>query len=331
MDALEKAALDGSLFQSREPPSTTRADDSGDRPFLGIEDEKYSFENDESSYSSHIGRSHSVGQEPKREPRGLVEHGGPQTGAKGVIEDKKASEHHAQAASRAAALARGINPQSRQMTSLTVHEEAELAARQKAEEEDEELNEIRRRRRDQLQRQREEGQEKVGSSALEHDMKKAVKGGGLQEIGSERFLEVVERQGWGLSRCDALSTSLLHLSLNVPDGVPISLYRARATALRFSLVPPTPQTVSSHRQNTSEDSEMAWDEEGQPLGVPDPDVLPTLLAYKDGELEKTWIRVDWDVGKDGIEGLLRREGILPSIAKLGYTGQAYGEESDDDD
>jgi hypothetical protein len=42
------------------------------------------------------------------------------------------------------------------------------------------------------------------------------------------------------------------------------------------------------------------------MGKPDPDVLPTLLAYKDGELEKTWIRVDWDVGEDGVEGLLRR-------------------------
>ena len=38
----------------------------------------------------------------------------------------------------------------------------------------------------------------------------------------------------------------------------------------------------------------------------DPDVLPTLLAYRHGELEKTWIRVDWEVGEDGVEGLLRK-------------------------
>ena len=42
------------------------------------------------------------------------------------------------------------------------------------------------------------------------------------------------------------------------------------------------------------------------MGRPDPDVLPTLLAYRDGELEGTWVRVDWEVGEEGVEGLLRR-------------------------
>jgi hypothetical protein len=48
------------------------------------------------------------------------------------------------------------------------------------------------------------------------------------------------------------------------------------------------------------------DEDGNPLGRPDPDVLPTLLVYRDGELVKTWVRVDWEVGQDGVEGLLKR-------------------------
>ena len=57
----------------------------------------------------------------------------------------------------------------------------------------------------------------------------------------------------------------------------------------------------------------------------DPDVLPTMLVYKDGELERNWIRVDWEIGEGDLEGLLRRsviywfslsllicrEGILP--------------------
>jgi hypothetical protein len=47
-------------------------------------------------------------------------------------------------------------------------------------------------------------------------------------------------------------------------------------------------------------------DEGIEEGQPDLDVLPTLLAYRDGELEKTWIRVDWDVDEDGVEGLLRK-------------------------
>lgn len=52
--------------------------------------------------------------------------------------------------------------------------------------------------------------------------------------------------------------------------------------------------------------DMDVDDQGQPVGRPDPDVLPTLLAYRDGELERTWVRVDWEVGEDGVEGLLRR-------------------------
>lgn len=31
-----------------------------------------------------------------------------------------------------------------------------------------------------------------------------------------------------------------------------------------------------------------------------------MLAYRDGELERTWIRVDWEVGEEGVEGMLRR-------------------------
>lgn len=92
-------------------------------------------------------------------------------------------------------------------------------------------------------------------------------------------------------------------------------------------------------------------EDKEPKRLPDPDVLPSLLAYKDGELEKTWIRVDWDVSEDGIEGLLRRfvmsrdrtlgfydadtiecrEGVLPTISKMGVNRQPYFEDPDEDD
>jgi len=47
----------------------------------------------------------------------------------------------------------------------------------------------------------------------------------------------------------------------------------------------------------------------------DPDVLPTMLVYKDGELERNWIRVDWEIGEGDLEGLLRRLVIL----KPGFT------------
>jgi hypothetical protein len=52
-----------------------------------------------------------------------------------------------------------------------------------------------------------------------------------------------------------------------------------------------------------------------------------MLVYKDGELERNWIRVDWEIGEGDLEGLLRRlvvfcftwsllicrEGILPEV------------------
>jgi len=39
-------------------------------------------------------------------------------------------------------------------------------------------------------------------------------------------------------------------------------------------------------------------------------VLPTMLVYRDGELERNWIRVDWEIGEGDLEGLLRRLVIL---------------------
>ena len=106
---------------------------------------------------------------------------------------------------------------------------------------------------------------------------------------------------------------------------PFSLYRARARALRFSLLPPTEGVAeetdndelggfdgdtdgveSDEHSGLDDVYDFEVDESGNPLGRPDPDVLPTLLAYRDGELVKTWVRVDWEVGQDGVEGLLRK-------------------------
>ena len=38
----------------------------------------------------------------------------------------------------------------------------------------------------------------------------------------------------------------------------------------------------------------------------DLDVLPTLLVYRGGELVHTWVRVDWEAGKAGVEELLSK-------------------------
>lgn len=71
--------------------------------------------------------------------------------------------------------------------------------------------------------------------------------------------------------------------------------KARATALSFSLLP-TP--LAPLQENTHDSTE-----EEEPRA--DTDVLPTLLAYRDGELVHSWIRVDW-CAVDGVEVLLRR-------------------------
>jgi hypothetical protein len=79
--------------------------------------------------------------------------------------------------------------------------------------------------------------------------------------------------------------------------MPITLLRARATTLHFSLLPSSrPQTVHDDDEDEEEEEEVEAD----------PDVLPTILVYKDGELERNWIRVDWEIGEGDLEGLLRR-------------------------
>lgn len=38
----------------------------------------------------------------------------------------------------------------------------------------------------------------------------------------------------------------------------------------------------------------------------DSEVLPTMLVYRNGQLSFNWVRVDWEAGGAGIEGLLDR-------------------------
>jgi len=82
------------------------------------------------------------------------------------------------------------------------------------------------------------------------------------------------------------------------SSIPITLLRARATTLHFSLLPTSRLRTEHH----DEDEEEEEEEEVEA----DPDVLPTMLVYKDGELERNWIRVDWEIGEGDLEGLLRR-------------------------
>ncbi|WVO17445.1 hypothetical protein L204_105137 [Cryptococcus depauperatus] len=351
MDALEKAALDGSLFADPTPPSPTRSISSvspvNTDDELGSDLESFALEDDSNQRSKaladegFIGGKRNIVQSSGQDiGQQYLNHNGPQTGVKGVIEDHRTAVAHQNAAKRAEAVAQSVELERKAIVGLTVHEEAELVAKEK--DADEELQKLRRKRIEQLRLER-EGQ--VGSSLSneegsqdvmsgDDDIKWGVRKGALREIGKEQFVEAVERKGWvvvliyepGLPRCDTLFASLLHLSLNLPIGLSISLNRARASALDFSLLPPKSSSSFTYEGGAEEE----LDENGLPKCQPDPDVLPAILAYKDGELEKKWIRVDWDIREDGVEGLLQREGILPpSQTSLNTHSYIGGEEYDD--
>nr|XP_031862540.1 uncharacterized protein CI109_002037 [Kwoniella shandongensis]KAA5529612.1 hypothetical protein CI109_002037 [Kwoniella shandongensis] len=324
-DKLERAALDGTLFTFDNTPSSPARSVSSSSSSRNTDDELASdLELDPGSSRNRIGQRGDTsgrGVPPLRKNGGQqVEHDGPQTGPKGVIEDRKAANALAKSQRDEENRIQNAEFLRKGMGGLTVHEEEELVRAQKvqtqAQEEERGVEEWRRKRRLELQgrgeKDEDDREEEDGEEA------RGAKRGGLREVGKEGFVSAVERTGWvvvliyepGIPRCTSLLASLLHLSLNLPPNlsIPITLYRARATSLAFSLLPPG-QGVTHQPEGEDEEDE----DEEIPRGRPDPDVLPTMLAYKDGELEKTWIRVDWDVSQDGVEGLLRRKGILPPI------------------
>jgi len=104
-----------------------------------------------------------------------------------------------------------------------------------------------------------------------------------------------------IPRCQNLLQEMTTLSTTLQSSTttlstPVTLLRARATTLAFSLLP-----SATPRANDEDD-----DDDGEEEAEADPDVLPTILAYKDGELERNWIRVDWEIGDGTLEELLRR-------------------------
>lgn len=88
------------------------------------------------------------------------------------------------------------------------------------------------------------------------------------------------------------------MSLSSP---PFSLHR---TPSRKILVPgryPSSDDEDDDDDDTEgEHSDGGWEDDDV-----DTDVLPTLLAYRAGELVHSWVRVDWEATM-GIEDFLRR-------------------------
>ncbi|KAJ9111308.1 hypothetical protein QFC20_002599 [Naganishia adeliensis] len=96
--------------------------------------------------------------------------------------------------------------------------------------------------------------------------------GAVRQIDAQGLLAAIERPGWAL------------------------------------LLLPSMSTLSTLNEHDTDDSEEPADEEEETRRA-DTDVLPTLLAYRDGELVHTWIRVDW-CAPEGVEAMLRSSGVL---------------------
>jgi hypothetical protein len=123
-----------------------------------------------------------------------------------------------------------------------------------------------------------------------------------------------------LERCYALDDTLTQLAHTRPNT---KFLRARAAALGFASSAPASrgQPRASHRASRlstlREDDDdddpygPASSDEDNTAGIDedevDTDVLPTLLAYHDGELVHTWVRIDWEAeAVGGVEELLER-------------------------
>ncbi|WVF68174.1 hypothetical protein IAT40_002939 [Kwoniella sp. CBS 6097] len=347
-DSLEAAALNGSLFTFQDtPPSPTRSASTSSPQNT---DNELDSDLDLEDGGQATGQSSRLGRRGDTKGRGAprvrsppVEHDGPQTGPKGVIEDRRAANTHAKQERDRQVAGQLAEANRRALVGLTIDEEDELRRKEhQGNNDDEELVEWRRRRKAQLAGAHDDDDDDWGHhgeklAQLDTGRRESIKRGGLRELGAEGFVDAVEKPGWvavliyepGIPRCTSLLASMLHLSLNLPSSlsIPITLYRALASSLSFSLLPPTSQTHATTTSSYHDD-----DDEDVPKGKPDPDVLPTMLVYKDGELEHNWVRVDWDVKEDGIEGLFRRVGILPSLHRTGINRQPqYLLDADDDD
>ena len=319
MAALEAAALNGELFNPHRSPSPARSLSTASEP------------NTDDELGSDISRASSPGpSHPSAPTIDMAGRGGAKTGPKGVINDREAQRHSDRLAQSAQRLQMAEQQRRKTMIGVTSTEEDELREEERLLKESEEDAIAREQRR--VRRRAEIEKEQDGGSV--NDVHREYRRGGLREVGKEGFLSAVERPGWtvvliyepvssdpfslqarfaglapdgspngyhhlcfavaqqlirqNIPRCNAILASTLSLALSLPQDS-ITLLRARASQLGFSLLP------ASDPDDIDEEPEAY------------PDVLPTLLAYKDGDLRQTWIRVDWEVKEDGVEGLLKRQ------------------------
>jgi len=170
--------------------------------------------------------------------------------------------------------------------------------------------------------------------------------GHLREVGLKGFVPAVEadQNVWvvvhiydpSLDRCDVIDDRLARLAREHPDT---KFIRCRASAIGFALMPgakprstrPPSSTYLSKSRTTPRFSGQEDDPYGDDMGVAvvdtpsedddeedddvdvDTDMLPTMLVYRSGQLVHNWVRVDWEAGSLGIDGLLKQHRIIKPI------------------
>lgn len=101
------------------------------------------------------------------------------------------------------------------------------------------------------------------------------------------------------SRCHDLDAILARIARQYPDT---KFIRARAKAIGFATFMPTaPPRPSNFLSNFSKTYDEDDEDDGSEYEIQefqdnevDPDLFPTMLIYRGGELVYTWIRVDWE-------------------------------------
>ncbi|KAH9922399.1 uncharacterized protein B0H18DRAFT_1184993 [Fomitopsis serialis] len=310
-DKLEELVLSGKLFNppSRSSsPVRSRSPSPAQWPTDGHD---YDYDSDADrrrALASRAAEHESIGMGPGR------------TGVKGVIRD------HAEAA----ALARSRRTEEIRALNRAM-EGASLGGQTWAEEERARAAEL----------ARLEGK----AGAVVDGRPRAGRFGHLMEVGVRSFDRALDedRNTWvlvhiydpSLDRCATLDETLSRLARAHPST---KFLHARAGAIGFATARPTtsprathlapfpitrrpsrqilvPGRYSSHNDDDEDDpygdendsdgdGDAGWDDDNV-----DTDVLPTLLVYRGGALEHTWVRVDWEA-KTGVEDLLRRHNIL---------------------
>lgn len=322
MDAgLEELVLSGALFNGNNDGPRSPARSRSVTPEPNTDDELFGSDiSRPESPADPAASQNSIGMGPGR------------TGVKGVIRDR--AEARAREQSRRTQEITALNAQMEKsaITARTFREDEEAARREKEQEEERGAKERYRRHRWRELKERATG----GSAGFGH----------LREIGVHGFVEAVENEQphiWvvvhiyelGIARCSAIDETLAKLARSY---VSTKFVRTRASAIGFAAKSSglgqsviDPRVAPRHATHGSDD-EAEGDPEPQ-VDV-DTDMLPTLLIYRGGQLEHTFIRVDWEAGDSGVQNLLMKHGIIASTFNPSQNAMGPGnsdEEYDLDD